>query len=307
MEISTCLWHIFAVIGAIKIACYLIPLLYWTLFSCISLKNYQYGYVLITGATDGIGKAISKEFVRRNFKVILVSRSIEKLENVKSELLSLYPHGVIEVISADFSFSHKDPINFYSDLHNKLSGFPISVLVNNVGVATVKMLNNDVLENIESMLGVNIYPSTMITHKLVPLFLERYQETKQKSLVINVSSTMEESIFPGNAVYSATKRYNAFFSEGLRYEYTGKIDFVTVKPGLVITPLVLRNNTQGLPLSTDTDTFAQALLGGLRTGTNHAHWKHKILGTLLRIPPYQFTIFLVRCALPSAVKKGIIS
>lgn len=307
MEWYNILWHILAIIGGIKFLCYFLPLLYWTLFSCINLKQFLYGHVLITGATDGIGKSIAKEFLRRGFKVILVSRSSDKLQKVKSEFLNLYPQSIIELIAADFSYSHRNPIKFYEDFFETISSFNISVLVNNVGTATVKLLNNESFENIESMIGVNVYPSTMITHKLIGVFLKRYEETMQKSLVINMSSTMEESIFPGNAVYSATKRYNAFFSEGLRYEYLDKIEFAVVKPGLVITPMVKLNKTQDLPLSTDPDTFAKAVLGGLRRGVNHGYWKHKLLAFLLNFAPYQITIILVRMSIGSAIKKGLIS
>ena len=303
----TIAWHVFAIIGAIKIACVFLPFLYWSLFSTINLSQFLYGYAVITGASDGIGKAIAKELVKRGFKVILVSRSLEKLENVKSELQSLYPTSTIEIIPADFSYSHKDPAKFYADLNEKLSQYTISILINNVGVLTLKMLNNETYENIENMLGVNIYPATFLTHKLLPSFLQRHKETGQKSLVINISSTMEETITPGNAVYAATKRYNAFFSEGLRYEYNGKVEFVAAKPGLVITPAAFRNKTQDLPLSTDPDSYASALLGGLRTGINHGYWKHKIIGFLFDSLPYLLTILSVRIALPSAYKKGLVS
>ena len=263
--------------------------------------------MVITGASDGIGKSLSKEFARKGFNLILVSRSLEKLSKVKEELLAIYPSRSIEIISADFSYSHRNAANFYNELMEKMSNFNVSILVNNVGVASVKMLNNDTYENLESMLGVNVYPMTMLTHKFIPKFLSRFNETGQKSLIINISSTMEESIFPANATYAATKRYGAFFSEGLRYEYSGKIDFATVKPGVTVTQQVIQNNTQGLPLSTDPDSFAKALLGGLRTGVNHGHWKHKIFGFFLNLSPYLFTITLVRLALPTAIKKGLVS
>ena len=49
------------------------------------------------------GKALVKEFLRRGFKVIMVSRSLEKLENVRSAFLSQFPDSTIEVIAVDFS------------------------------------------------------------------------------------------------------------------------------------------------------------------------------------------------------------
>jgi short-subunit dehydrogenase len=307
MEGWMVLWHVLAVIGAIKIAYDFLPFLYWSLFSCINMDQFLYGYALVTGSTDGIGKAIAKELLRRGFKVILISRNLEKLQKVKDEFIGLYPTGTVEIIQADFEHSHRNPIEFYTKLVEKLARFPISVLVNNIGVVSVKLLSNDTDENIEGMIGMNIYPSTILTHCLVPSFLNNHKETGLKSLVINMSSVMEESIFPGNAVYSATKRYNAFFSEGLRYEYSGKIYFATVKPGVVVTSAVIRNNTQSVPFSTDPDTYAKGLISGLRTGVNHGYWKHKIFGFFLNLPPYLLTIMLVRLALPTAVKKGLVS
>lgn len=307
MDLYDEFWHILAVIGGIKLAYHILPLLYWHFFSHINLKQFLYGYALITGATDGIGKSLAKEFVRRGFRVILVSRSLEKLTIVKQEFQSLYPKSTIELLPVDFSYSHRNPIKFYNDFFDSIQNFNISVLVNNVGVSTVKFLSNESFESIESMIGVNIYPSTMITHRLLKTFLSRFEETKQKSLVINLSSVMEEMISTGSAVYSATKRYNAFFSEGLRYEYLGKIDFAVIKPGLVITPMTQKNNIQQMPLGTDSDTFAKAVLDSLHQGVNHSYWKHRILGFFLNLPPYLINTLLVRFLTPILIKKKLIS
>jgi short-subunit dehydrogenase len=269
------------------------------------LDQFRYGYVLVTGATDGIGKAISREFLRRGFKVLMVSRNLEKLKEVHRQFDFEYPGCDVQVVSADFSKSHRNTLEFYQKLAEELDKFDISVVVNNVGFTSVKMLNSENWENIENMLGVNIYPSTMITHRLIQRFLCRFEETRQKSLVINISSLMEESIFPGNSVYAATKRYNTFFSEGLRYEYQGKVLFATVKPGLVTTATTRANNTSDLPMSTDPDTFACGAIGGEKvwitvTGNTKS-------SAFLTLPPYFITIFGVRMLIGRAVKKGLLS
>ena len=77
METGEVFWHIFAIIGAIKIACMLFPWLYWKSFCSISLSNYKYGYVLITGATDSIGKALVIYIVSIKFSVkyVVIIRS----------------------------------------------------------------------------------------------------------------------------------------------------------------------------------------------------------------------------------------
>ena len=247
---------------------------------------------------------MAKEFLRRGFKVIISSRNAEKLENVKKEFKELFPNSEIEIIVADFSYSHRDPIRFYENLFNEIKGFNISVLVNNVGIADAHLLLNQPLDDIEKSIGINIYPSTMLLHMLIPSFLKRFDSSKMRSLVINFSSTMEETVTPGSIVYAATKRYNAFLSEGLRYEYDN-IDFVTVKPGPVQTQLHLKNVKGGFPLCPDPDQYAQALLGGLRTGINHGHWKSKIWGLMASLP-YLVNIIIVRMTMPSVDKQGLL-
>ena len=46
--------------------------------------------VLITGASSGIGRDIAREFAKKNYEIILVARNIEKLENLKKELIDNY-------------------------------------------------------------------------------------------------------------------------------------------------------------------------------------------------------------------------
>ena len=79
-----------------------------------------------------------------------------------------------------------------------------------------------------------------------------------------------------------------------------------MKPGAVTTPMVISNHTESAPLQTNADAYAQALLAGLRTGVNHAHWKHKIFGWELSFMPYLLTIVTLRIMLPLLIKKGLI-
>ena len=60
------------------------------------------GYVLITGATGGIGSEFCRQLVIEN-DLLLTGRSQEKLENLKSSLLTLRPSANIELFSADLT------------------------------------------------------------------------------------------------------------------------------------------------------------------------------------------------------------
>jgi 17beta-estradiol 17-dehydrogenase / very-long-chain 3-oxoacyl-CoA reductase len=303
METLEIIWLTLSVIGGLKILTVLLPWLYSFLFGNIVLNQFKYGYVLITGASDGIGKALAQEFARRGFNLLLVSRSLEKLETVKALILSESPSVSVEVISSDMSYSHRDPFNFYNDLSSKISNFAVSVLVNNVGVMDVHTLMNTSDAANENMIGVNIYPSTFLTFKLLPSFLERYKERKLKSLIINFSSVADEAVSVGMSVYSATKRFNSFFSEGLRFEYS-EVEVATVKPGPVKTPL-LAGGGEGLPFQVEVDDYVKALLNGLRRGVNHGHFKHKFMSGLMRDWPYLVNVLALRLGMSQAVKRGL--
>ena len=303
MDTIEIIWLVLAIIGGVKIAYHLLPWIFHKLFSNIVLNEYKYGYVLITGASDGIGKSLSKEFARRGFKIILVSRTLSKLQSVKDEILQENPSSTVELISCDFSYSHRDPVSFYNDLHAKLQGFEISVLVNNVGVMDIHTLMNNSYESLENMIGVNFYPGTFLTHKLIQRFIQRYEEINVKSLIINVASIADEAVSVGVAVYSATKRYNLFFSEGLRYEYDA-VDVATVRPGTVDTAL-LHDGGESFPFKVNVDDYARALLNGLHKGINHGHIKHKLLSYSMRIMPYMINILVLRLVMPIAVKRGL--
>lgn len=59
--------------------------------------------LVVTGSTDGIGKAYAKELAIRNMNLILISRNLEKLKSTKQEILLINPKIKIKVIEADFT------------------------------------------------------------------------------------------------------------------------------------------------------------------------------------------------------------
>ena len=210
-------------------------------------------------------------------------------------------HESYDKASIYFSNSHKNPEIFYENLYQQIKAYQISVLINNVGVSNFNPLMMASFKDIENIISVNIYPSVFLTHKLIPGFIQRFRETKRKTLIINLSSFVDESVSPGFITYSATKRFNNFFSEGLKYEYN-EIEVVTVKPGPVYTKLL--NQGGKFPLTSSTDSYVKALLSGLRRGVNHGHWKSKFYYYLTGIWPYLLNILTIRLLMPWFVKLG---
>ena len=295
------IWDLIIWIGVIRISYSILSWLYFNCYGHINIENYKYGWVVITGASDGIGKAIAMNLAQRGFKLVLIARNKDKLEDVTKEISKATSNSSIKYIVADFAYSHRSPEQFYSDLMKEISVYDVSVLINNVGVLDLAYLAEQNLDKIENMLGVNIYPQTLLSYYMIPKFMDRFNTTKQKSLMINFSSTADLVTIPTSSVYTATKRYNEFLSEGVRYEYGKAIDVATVKPGVVHTNMTDPKKGHGysaLPLTAEVNSYANYLLNHLHKGINYGHWKHSIIVFFGTMFPHQITTQMIKIFFP---------
>jgi 17beta-estradiol 17-dehydrogenase / very-long-chain 3-oxoacyl-CoA reductase len=264
--------------------------------SRVNIKNYSYGWVAITGASDGIGKEFAEWFAVRGFKVILISRDQTKLEKVKQELMESTKNPNIEIIVANFAISHRDPENYYSNLAEKLKQYEISVLVNNVGIfPNIKYLVELKSSDIEQTLGVNIYPQVYLTHKLIPEFLYRYENSKQKSLIINIGSLSSTAPLPTMSIYGATKRFNDFFSQAISFEYSPAIEICSFTPYAVSTALTRRFDPRVSSMfgCISSSEFVSCAMSQLGLRTSGGHWKHNILLKVIECIPSKLLTVLV--------------
>lgn len=160
--------------------------------------------ILITGASDGIGKEVAFDLAKLQTNLVLLARDLEKLESVKKEALKLGAQSV-ETHSVDLSDFRQ--INLFANKLKKLDG-----LINNAGVWQKKTdLDNISDEEILSVLNINLTGLILLTKKVLPLLRK-----SDDAFIINVSSRSGHFADLGQSVYAASKFGVRGFTEVLR-------------------------------------------------------------------------------------------
>lgn len=184
--------------------------------------------VFITGASSGIGEACARKFASEGARVILNSRSKDRLESLAAELRD--KHGT-ECHVLPFDVCDRQAA------HDALDALPenwrdIDILINNAGLAIgVDKEHEGCIDEWDVMIDTNIKALLSMTRMVVPGMVQR-----SRGHIINIGSIAGDAAYPGGSVYCATKAAVKALSDGLRIDLVDTPLRVTnVKPGLVET------------------------------------------------------------------------
>ena len=216
-----------------------------------NLKKAYGEWAVVTGSTDGIGKAMAFEMARKGLNVVLVGRSVEKLAAVKEECSAKYPKVSVKTEVVDFaSFSVKDA----QRITDMLSGIEVGVLVNNVGIsyAFPQWYHELTDDEISSLMTINMQSVVWFTRAVLPQMLSR-----KRGAVVNMSSASARPPNPLLTVYSSTKGFIENFTKSLALEYASKgISFQCQSPLYVATSIVFPGSKVRHPAPFDCDRMA---------------------------------------------------
>ncbi|KEZ49006.1 SDR family NAD(P)-dependent oxidoreductase [Metabacillus indicus] len=165
--------------------------------------------VLITGASDGIGKELAYKYAQDGYRLVLAARSEEKLQKLAEELK---PAPVI-VKRKDLS-----DMNQVRELYEELKAESVcvDVLVNNAGFGLYGEFLRTSADEELNMIDLNIKSITLLAKLFAPDMAER-----GSGHILNVASTAAFQPGPLMAVYYATKAYVLSFSEAIENELKG--------------------------------------------------------------------------------------
>ncbi len=184
-------------------------------------------WILITGASAGIGEVFAKRFAALTHPLVLVARSVEKLQTLARQLESAHKIKT-SVIQADLT-DRTAPKGIAEELGRQ--GIQLYGLVNNAGCGAGGQFVEVTRDRHLNVIDLNIRSLVELTHLFLPGMIER-----KKGFVINVSSTASFQPIPYSSVYSASKAFVSFFSEALWLETknTG-VRVLNLCPGLTKT------------------------------------------------------------------------
>jgi short-subunit dehydrogenase len=182
--------------------------------------------MLITGASQGIGRALAEEAAARGARVLAAARSADLLAELSA---SARARGLpVEVVAADVT--RPDDRQKMADEALRLFG-GLDVLVNNAGVGATGHFAEAAPERLRRIMEVNLFGLTETTRVCLPLLRQG-----NRPAVVNISSIAAKRGIPARSEYSASKFAVQGFSEALRSELAAEgIDVLVVNPGLTQT------------------------------------------------------------------------
>ena len=190
------------------------------------------GTVFITGASAGIGAACARAFAREGARLVLAARRTERLDELARELREA--HGTeAHLLALDVRDSQA--------VADAVGGLPaewaeVDVLVNNAGLGRGldKVYESDPA-GWDEMIDTNVKGLLYVTRAVVPGMVAR-----GRGHVINLGSVAGHEVYPGGAVYCATKHAVDAITRGLRMDVLGTgVRVSTVDPGMVETEFSL--------------------------------------------------------------------
>lgn len=186
--------------------------------------------VLITGGTRGIGEAISREFAKKGYNLIInYIKSKEKAEKLKNELEEKYN---IEVLTVQADLADEKEIKNMVDIALNKFG-KIDVLVNNAGIIIDKEFEEKTIEDWKQTLNINLIAPFILT-KLIGK-----EMVKNKSgAIINISSINGINTYhPSSVDYDASKSGLISLTYDSAIEFSPYVRINCIAPGWVDTEM----------------------------------------------------------------------
>jgi len=233
---------------------------------------------IIVGASSGIGAALAEELARRDYRLGLMARREDKLQEVAEGISRR--HGVIvltQTVDVRDAASVQPAIRALAEQLGD-----VDLLIANAGITGARRSGNGLLEVDRQIIETNLMGAIATVDAAVGLF-----KTRGKGHIVGISSISAYIGIPGSAAYSASKAALTNYLSALRTEVGHKgIRITTIHPGFVVTELA--PNMEKYPFAARPEAVAQEICRAIARGAKEAivpRWPWTVLMPAMRFLP----------------------
>jgi len=246
-----------------------------------SVKLAKLGkYAVITGATDGIGKAYAIALAKRGLTPILISRTESKLQAVAQEIDAKSYKGIDKTKYIVCDYSNFDATT-RARVAKELEGLDVGILINNVGQSYrfPRFFHELPEDEIMQLIEMNVNSTVAMTKMVLDGMVERKRGT-----IVNLSSGSADHTMPLLAEYGAAKMFVERFSLSLDSEYKGRgIRVQCQVPFYVATKLAKLRKSLTVPTADAYVKMSMRWLG--HGGVVQPFWLHNFQGWVMHSLP----------------------
>ncbi|MGB0403098.1 MAG: SDR family NAD(P)-dependent oxidoreductase [Salibacteraceae bacterium] len=163
---------------------------------------------IITGATKGIGRAVTMALADAGYDLGLGARNLHELDYLRREIAALYPNVEVITKSADFSQKHETRNFAETFIHH---WGEIDVLINNVGSYEEDSLDTFSETKLDDLMNVNFYSAIRMTQPFIPEFKRR-----GSGHIINICSVLSKKVRKNAVSYTISKHALYTYTKLLR-------------------------------------------------------------------------------------------
>jgi uncharacterized protein len=277
------------IIGTVQLFCNIQRFLNW--ISAPKNKNLnKYGanvensWVVITGASSGIGENMAYQMCHSGFNIIIMARRKDCLQKVKERCEGLNPLCKVHIVIADLSKSYSIHASLMSDIE-KVVGEQgqVRVLMHFAGNSdlAVHFTDKSVERNVELMRLV-VESTLVLTQRFTEMMCRKSKG--QRCAILTCGALTAYTPAPTFATSSANKHYVRALTAALAAEYE-YIDFMIAHP-IAVKSEIVKNSDRGSTVDSfiiDSEVFVSNIIADM--GNNgvdlNGYWKHDIVVFIL--------------------------
>ncbi|MGP9809781.1 SDR family NAD(P)-dependent oxidoreductase [Halomonas sp. AOP12-C2-37] len=221
--------------------------------------------IWLTGATSGIGEALSRKLIAQGHHVVLSARNVEALE----ALCEGHPHA--SYLALDIS-DRQAVLDAGETIRERLGALDLALF--NAGTCEYLNAQQFDMDLVERVFKPNLFGTLYGVEAALPLL----RAARQEGLPARLAATSSASAYlplPRAEAYGASKAAVSYFLESLRLDLDQEgIDVSVIHPGFVKTPLTERNDFP-MPMQVTAEQAADAIIAGLVKGRLDIHFPRR--------------------------------